>query len=124
MCYSSLCLQVYYPVRHHLVQHMVSAMQRLGFTPSVTIEQRRLAVDLSEVVIKWELQRIKDQQIPDSDMDPNSGGEGVNSVSIKRGLSVDSAQEVKRFRAATGAISAVRTCVSLCVPALSWGSAF
>lgn len=48
-------------------------------------------------------------------MDPNSGGEGVNSVSIKRGLSVDSAQEVKRFRAATGAISAVSTCVSLCV---------
>lgn len=57
------CPQVYYPVRHHLVQHMVSAMQRLGFTPSVTIEQRRLAVDLSEVVIKWELQRIKDQQV-------------------------------------------------------------
>lgn len=56
-------LQVYYPVRHHLVQHMVSAMQRLGFTPSVTIEQRKLAVDLAEVVIKWELQRIKDQQV-------------------------------------------------------------
>lgn len=139
-----LCPQVYYPVRHHLVQHMVSAMQRLGFTPSVTIEQRRLAVDLSEVVIKWELQRIKDQQVgllafavislgslrvcwwsgskvwcvcvfqPDSDMDPNSSGDGVNSVSsIKRGLSVDSAQEVKRFRAATGAISAVRTCAFL-----------
>lgn len=134
------CPQVYYPVRHHLVQHMVSAMQRLGFTPSVTIEQRRLAVDLSEVVVKWELQRIKDQQVgcqpslggpavltvlrggnqssqtvcffkPDSDMDPNSSGEGVNSVSssIKRGLSVDSAQEVKRFRTATGAISAVRS---------------
>ena len=49
---------------------------------------------------------------PDSDMDPNSSGEGVNSVSssIKRGLSVDSAQEVKRFRTATGAISAVRAC--------------
>lgn len=44
-------------------------------------------------------------------MDPNSSGEGVNSVSssIKRGLSVDSAQEVKRFRTATGAISAVRS---------------
>ncbi|PKU33619.1 transformation transcription domain-associated protein isoform x1 [Limosa lapponica baueri] len=55
--------KVYYPVRHHLVQHMVSAMQRLGFTPSVTIEQRKLAVDLAEVVIKWELQRIKDQQV-------------------------------------------------------------
>lgn len=58
-----LPFQVYYPVRHHLVQHMVSAMQRLGFTPSVTIEQRKLAVDLAEVVIKWELQRIKDQQV-------------------------------------------------------------
>lgn len=58
-----LSFQVYYPVRHHLVQHMVSAMQRLGFTPSVTIEQRKLAVDLAEVVIKWELQRIKDQQV-------------------------------------------------------------
>ena len=47
---------------------------------------------------------------PDADMDPNTSGEGVNSVSssIKRGLSVDSAQEVKRFRTATGAISAVR----------------
>lgn len=54
---------MYYPVRHHLVQHMISAMQRLGFTPSVTIEQRKLAVDLAEVVIKWELQRIKDQQV-------------------------------------------------------------
>lgn len=42
---------------------MISAMQRLGFTPSVTIEQRKLAVDLAEVVIKWELQRIKDQLV-------------------------------------------------------------
>ncbi|KAJ3607999.1 hypothetical protein NHX12_025050, partial [Muraenolepis orangiensis] len=71
-----LHLIVYYPVRHHLVQHMISAMQRLGFTPSVTIEQRKLAVDLAEVVIKWELQRIKDQQ------------------------------DVKRFRTATGATPA------------------
>lgn len=58
---------MYYPVRHHLVQHMISAMQRLGFTPSVTIEQRKLAVDLAEVVIKWELQRIKDQQVTTSE---------------------------------------------------------
>ncbi|XP_058013081.1 transformation/transcription domain-associated protein [Ahaetulla prasina] len=100
--------KVYYPVRHHLVQHMVSAMQRLGFTPSVTIEQRKLAVDLAEVIIKWELQRIKDQQ-PDSDMDPGASGEGVSTASsaVKRGLSVDSGQEVKRFRTATGTISAV-----------------
>lgn len=69
-----LSFQVYYPVRHHLVQHMVSAMQRLGFTPSVTIEQRKLAVDLAEVVIKWELQRIKDQQV------------GILNILVKVGL--------------------------------------
>ena len=30
--------RVYYPVRIHLIQHMVSAMQRLGFTTSVSEE--------------------------------------------------------------------------------------
>ncbi|XP_035260572.1 transformation/transcription domain-associated protein isoform X2 [Anguilla anguilla] len=100
--------RVYYPVRHHLVQHMISAMQRLGFTPSVTIEQRKLAVDLAEVVIKWELQRIKDQQ-PESEGDAAGSGEGTSSASgaVKRGLSMDSGQDVKRFRTATGAVSTV-----------------
>ncbi|RMX56332.1 hypothetical protein pdam_00004482 [Pocillopora damicornis] len=54
--------RVYYPVRIHLIQHMVSAMQRLGFTTSASIEHRKLAVDLAEVILKWELQRIKDDQ--------------------------------------------------------------
>jgi transformation/transcription domain-associated protein len=54
-------VQVYYPVRHHLVQHMVNSIQRLGFSPTGTIEHRKLAVELSEVIIKWELQRIKDE---------------------------------------------------------------
>jgi len=27
-----------------------------------TIEQRKLAVDLAEVIIKWEYQRVKEQQ--------------------------------------------------------------
>ncbi|XP_036936518.1 transformation/transcription domain-associated protein [Acanthopagrus latus] len=106
--------RVYYPVRHHLVQHMISAMQRLGFTPSVTIEQRKLAVDLAEVVIKWELQRIKDQQ-PESEAEVGAGGEGTSGAAVKRGLSLEAAaaaaaaagQDVKRFRTATGAASTV-----------------
>ncbi|XP_049942725.1 transformation/transcription domain-associated protein [Schistocerca serialis cubense] len=53
--------KVYYPVRHHLVQHMVNAMQRLGFSPNSSIEHRRLAVELADVIIKWDLQRIKDE---------------------------------------------------------------
>jgi transformation/transcription domain-associated protein len=51
--------KVYYPVRHHLVQHMVNSIQRLGFSPTATIDHRRLAVELAEVIIKWELHRIK-----------------------------------------------------------------
>nr|XP_046232222.1 transformation/transcription domain-associated protein [Scatophagus argus] len=100
--------RVYYPVRHHLVQHMISAMQRLGFTPSVTIEQRKLAVDLAEVVIKWELQRIKDQQ-PESETEVGAGGEGTSGNAVKRGLSLEAAagQDVKRFRTATGTASTV-----------------
>ncbi|KAG5262544.1 hypothetical protein AALO_G00276250 [Alosa alosa] len=94
--------RVYYPVRHHLVQHMISAMQRLGFTPSVTIEQRKLAVDLAEVVIKWELQRIKDQQ-PEAEADAGAsvdtatpGGSGV-----KRAASMDSGQDLKASHSPT-----------------------
>nr|CAD7586473.1 unnamed protein product [Timema genevievae] len=53
--------KVYYPVRHHLVQNMVNSIQRMGFSPSAALDHRRLAVDLAEVIIKWELQRIKDE---------------------------------------------------------------
>ena len=35
--------RVYYPVRIHLIQHMVSAMQRLGFTANVSDEPSTLA---------------------------------------------------------------------------------
>ncbi|KAG5328830.1 TRRAP protein, partial [Acromyrmex heyeri] len=53
--------KVYYPVRHHLVQHIVNSVQRIGCTPTATIEHRRLAVELAEVIIKWELYRIKEE---------------------------------------------------------------
>ncbi|XP_067013941.2 transformation/transcription domain-associated protein [Anabrus simplex] len=60
--------KVYYPVRHHLVQYMVSSMQRLGFSPTSTIEHRKLAVELAEVIIKWDLQRIKDEAETNEDL--------------------------------------------------------
>ncbi|KAJ0181684.1 hypothetical protein K1T71_002406 [Dendrolimus kikuchii] len=58
--------KVYYPVRHALVGHMVAAMQRLGFSATASLEHRRLAVDLAEVTLKWELQRIRDHTHDDS----------------------------------------------------------
>lgn len=52
---------MYYHVRQQMVQHMVNSIQRLGFSASATIEHRKLAVELAEVIIKWELQRIKEE---------------------------------------------------------------
>lgn len=53
--------KVYYPVRHHLVQHIVNSIQRIGFNPTASMEHKRLAVELAEVIIKWELYRIKEE---------------------------------------------------------------
>jgi transformation/transcription domain-associated protein len=75
--------KVYYPVRHHLIQHVVSSIQRLGFTATATIEQKRLAVDLCEIVIKWEVQRIKE----DLDGDSSVASPQVPSPGMKHGLS-------------------------------------
>lgn len=41
---------------------MVTSVQRLVFTPNATIEHKRLAVDLAEVIIRWEIQRYKEEQ--------------------------------------------------------------
>lgn len=40
---------------------MLNAMQRLGFMSSATFEHKKLAVEMAEVIIKWELQRIKEE---------------------------------------------------------------
>lgn len=65
--------KVYYPVRHHLVQHMVNSIQRLGFSPTATLEHRKLAVELAEVIIKWELYGIREES-----------DESVENVQTKR----------------------------------------
>ena len=48
--------KVYYPVRHGLIQYIVQSVTRLGFGATATTEQKRLAVDLCEIAIKWEIQ--------------------------------------------------------------------
>ncbi|CAK1549719.1 unnamed protein product [Leptosia nina] len=72
--------KVYYPVRHALVGHMVTAMQRLGLSSSASIEHRRLAVDLAEVALKWELQRIRDH-MPDDNIVATSPSGAMKRIS-------------------------------------------
>ena len=75
--------KVYYPVRHHLINHMISSIQRLGLGSNATLEQKKLAVDLSEVIVKWEVQRIKDEQ-----QQQEGGGGGGGATTEVRATSV------------------------------------
>ncbi|KAL5497639.1 hypothetical protein EMCRGX_G014148 [Ephydatia muelleri] len=90
--------RVYYPVRQHLVQHMVSSIQRLGLTN--TIEQRRLAVDLAEVIIKWEFQRLREMQEGEVEGIEQDGGlkdiPTPLSLGMKRSASDGSSEPSKR----------------------------
>lgn len=93
--------KVYYPVRHYLIQQMIAAMHRLGFSANATIDYRRLSVELAEVIIKWEIQRVRDTQtnaLEAASMDDEtlqlSGG-----AAVKRNLSQD---EDNRKKMGTG----------------------
>ncbi|CAL1526415.1 unnamed protein product, partial [Lymnaea stagnalis] len=105
--------KVYYPVRHSLLQHMVSSLQRLGFSLSASLEHRKLAVDLADIIIKWELMRIKEDlegsgepQSPNPDgASTASSGSSTSTAGagqppgIKRSLSsVNSPQEPKKVK--------------------------
>jgi len=64
--------KVYYPVRHMLVTHMTNAIQRLGFASSSTFEHRKLAVEVAEVIIKWELERIRNAGDTEKEEEPRT----------------------------------------------------
>lgn len=68
--------KIYYPVRHHLIQHMISSMHRLGFSMNGQLEHRKVAIELAEIIIKWELLRIRDESL----------AEEVNSQTLINGL--------------------------------------
>jgi transformation/transcription domain-associated protein len=106
--------KVYYPVRGYLFQYMTNFMQKLGFPPNATIEYRRLAVDLAEVIIKWEMQRIKSdnehqaEQTAGSDVStsvvPASQGGSPAQVSGMKRAGEELIQDPKRQKTASGAL--------------------
>lgn len=90
--------KVYYPVRHHLLQHMIQSIQKMGFNPATTIDQKKLAVELAEVIIKWELERIKDESESQEITNPSTG-------SVKKTYPDDQNQDQSRKRLATGIVT-------------------
>uniref|UniRef100_A0A0N5ASH3 Non-specific serine/threonine protein kinase n=1 Tax=Syphacia muris TaxID=451379 RepID=A0A0N5ASH3_9BILA len=50
--------KIYYNVRHYMIQFLMNAIHRL-VTMQGSIENRRIAIDVCEMVIKWEQLRLK-----------------------------------------------------------------
>ncbi|RUS77842.1 hypothetical protein EGW08_014394 [Elysia chlorotica] len=95
--------KVYYPVRHSLLQHMVNSLQKLGFSLNASSEHRKLSVDLADIIIKWELMRLKEEQ--ESSVGTPASAAASQAAGIKRALgSVSSPQDPRRTK--TGAVSA------------------
>ena len=65
-------------------------MQRLGFNTNTTFEHRKLPVDLCEVVIKWELQRIKDETDASGSVGVGGGGVAAGETLASLDAVVDS----------------------------------
>ncbi|XP_065219244.1 transformation/transcription domain-associated protein isoform X2 [Planococcus citri] len=96
--------KVYYPVRHRLIHNLVHSIQRLTVNTSPSLDYRKLAVDLCEVMIKWELQRIRNES------DSTETTE-TSTDSLKRSGDFLSMQARKRF--AGGVASPVASTSSL-----------
>lgn len=88
--------KVYYPVRHHLVGHMITSITRLGFSATATLEYRKLAVELAEVIIKWELHRIKEDNEAAEILISDEVTDALNAgTAVKRSASDDNPDRKK-----------------------------
>ncbi len=59
--------KVYYLIRHTLINHLIPSFQKVGLSSNSTPENRQLAIDLTEVILRWEAQRLKEIQIMSED---------------------------------------------------------
>ncbi|XP_065321247.1 transformation/transcription domain-associated protein-like [Gordionus sp. m RMFG-2023] len=53
--------EIYYLSRHSLIHLILSAMTKLGFSGNNTTENKKLVVDMAEVIIEWEYKAITDK---------------------------------------------------------------
>ena len=53
--------QLYYPIYRSIVHYMIAAMQKIS-SGMPSKENRKICLDIAEVILKWELQRAKDEK--------------------------------------------------------------
>ncbi|CAF1404222.1 unnamed protein product, partial [Didymodactylos carnosus] len=74
--------QIYYPVRHTLVHLIIQSAQKIASQPTASFDHRKLAIDLIEVTIKWELRRRneEEQKLISNDIKPIIKEENKSTV--------------------------------------------
>lgn len=58
---------MFYLIRHSLINHLIGSFQKVGLAANSQPENRILAIDLTETILRWEAQRIKDAQLAQTD---------------------------------------------------------
>lgn len=61
---------IYYYSRHSYVAHICTTINRLGLNNTSMADQRKLSLDLVEVIIRWEMRRVKEEKEHNSDSTP------------------------------------------------------
>lgn len=54
--------RLYYPLRTHMIPLMITSINKLAYTSGTNLENKKTAVDLCEVIIRWEMMRQKDEK--------------------------------------------------------------
>ena len=71
--------QIFYSWRAQFVPHMVNSLARIGLLPNSPHENRKLAVDLAELIISWEKQRLTEsEQQKDNDSSATTSNNNNN----------------------------------------------
>lgn len=108
---------LFYSSREMFIPHIVSNLTKLGLVANVNVESRMLAVDLVELLHKWEKRRqehVRSQQASTEDAsahkgteaEPAAAGAAGAAVAAKRGLDApEEALAVKKVRIDESGIS-------------------
>lgn len=59
--------KVFYLIRHSLINHLIGSFQKVGLATNSQPENRTLAIDLTETILRWEAQRMRDTELAHTD---------------------------------------------------------
>eukprot|EP01117_Protostelium_nocturnum_P005733 TRINITY_DN206_c0_g1_i10.p1 TRINITY_DN206_c0_g1~~TRINITY_DN206_c0_g1_i10.p1 ORF type:complete len:889 (+),score=318.38 TRINITY_DN206_c0_g1_i10:1235-3901(+) len=73
---------LFYPARGQFVPHMVNSLARIGLVSSAVAENKKLSLDLADVIIQWE-KKYNTEKTPEGDaMEVDSKKEGEDDMEV------------------------------------------